>query len=130
MTEIPETAQRAEVPFDRSIAAEPEKLIRVSPLVRRIIAGNPSPMTFTGTCTYVLGDGEVAIIDPGPDNPDHLAALLGSLRGETVAGIFVTHTHKDHSPGARALQTATGARRYRTRRTRRQASRSRCPARR
>ena len=110
MTEPPETAQLVEIPFDRSVTGETGKLIRVSPLVRRIIAGNPGPMTFTGTCTYAVGDGEVAIIDPGPDSPDHLAALLAGLRGDTVTAIFVTHTHKDHSPGARGLQAATGAR--------------------
>lgn len=75
-----------------------------------MVAGNSGPMTFTGTCTYVVGTGEVAIIDPGPDGPDHIAALLAALRGETIATILVTHTHKDHSPGARVLKAATGAR--------------------
>ncbi|MGH6852281.1 MAG: MBL fold metallo-hydrolase, partial [Methylocella sp.] len=72
--------------------------------------GNAGPMTFTGTCTYVLGTGAVAVIDPGPDRPDHIAALLAALRGQTITMIVVTHTHKDHSPGARALKAATGAR--------------------
>jgi glyoxylase-like metal-dependent hydrolase (beta-lactamase superfamily II) len=104
------TTLAGDLPFDRSIPGEPEKLVRVSPLVRRIGANNPGPMTFSGTCTYAVGEGEVAIIDPGPDRPEHIAALLAALRGETVTAIFVTHTHKDHSPGARALQAATGAR--------------------
>jgi glyoxylase-like metal-dependent hydrolase (beta-lactamase superfamily II) len=75
-----------------------------------MVAGNAGPMTFTGTCTYVVGTGEVAIIDPGPDLPDHMIALLAALRGETITAIVVTHTHKDHSPGARALKSATGTR--------------------
>jgi len=72
-------------------------------------AGNAGPMTFTGTCSYVVREGEVAVIDPGPDKRDHTAALLAALRGETITTILVTHTHKDHSPGARALKAATGA---------------------
>ena len=111
MSERIETAKLAgDIPFDRSFGGEQGKLVRLSPLVRRIVAGNAGPMTFTGTCTYAVGDGEVAIIDPGPDRPEHIAALLAGLRGETVTAIFVTHTHKDHSPGARALKAATGAR--------------------
>jgi glyoxylase-like metal-dependent hydrolase (beta-lactamase superfamily II) len=111
MTEPSASAKHTgDIPFDRSFTGEPEKLVRLSPLVRRIVARNPGPMTFTGTCTYAVGDGEVAIIDPGPDRPEHIAALLAALQGETVTAILVTHTHKDHSPGARALQAATGAR--------------------
>jgi glyoxylase-like metal-dependent hydrolase (beta-lactamase superfamily II) len=67
-------------------------------------------MTFTGTCTYVVGFGEVAVIDPGPESPIHITALLDALRSETVTTILVTHTHKDHSAGARALKATTGAR--------------------
>lgn len=95
--------------FDRSFEGAPGELVRLSPLVRRMVAGNPGPMTFTGTCTYVVGTGQVAVIDPGPDKEDHIAALLEALRGETITSILVTHTHKDHSPGARALKAATGA---------------------
>ena len=68
------------------------------------------PFTFTGTCSYVVGRGEVAIIDPGPADPHHLQRLLDALRDETVRHILVTHTHRDHSPGAKALKAATGAR--------------------
>jgi hypothetical protein len=96
--------------FDRSFFGAPGELIRLSSLVRRMVAGNPGPMTFMGTCTYVLGHGEVTIIDPGPDNKEHIASLLEALSGETVATILVTHTHQDHSPAARALKAATGAR--------------------
>jgi glyoxylase-like metal-dependent hydrolase (beta-lactamase superfamily II) len=81
----------------------------VSPLVRRILRPNASPFTFKGTNTYVVGHGEVAVIDPGPDEPGMLAELLAGLEGERVAAILVTHTHRDHSPGARALATVTGA---------------------
>lgn len=88
---------------------EPGVCERVSGLVRRLIAPNSSPFTFTGTCSYIVGTGEVAVIDPGPENADHLAALLEATRGERIAHIFVTHTHRDHSPGARALKAATGA---------------------
>lgn len=78
--------------------------------VRRIVAPNPSPLTFQGTCSYVLGEGRVAVIDPGPALPAHLQALLaGLMRGESVAAILVSHAHQDHSPGARLLAQATGA---------------------
>jgi glyoxylase-like metal-dependent hydrolase (beta-lactamase superfamily II) len=94
--------------FDTSPVA-PGTCIRVSPGIRRIVAGNGSPFTFTGTCSYIVGNGKVAVIDPGPDIPAHRAALLEALRGETVTHIVVSHTHRDHSPGAHALQEATGA---------------------
>ena len=83
--------------------------LQVSPLIRRIVAANPSPFTFTGTCSYIVGRGQVAVIDPGPDLPSHLDALLDAVRNETVTHILVSHTHRDHSPGARALKEATGA---------------------
>jgi glyoxylase-like metal-dependent hydrolase (beta-lactamase superfamily II) len=98
-----------EIAFNRSFVGAPGELVRLSPLVRRMVAGNASPMTFTGTCTYVVGSGDVAVIDPGPADEAHRTALIDALRGEAVAAIFVTHTHKDHSSGARALKRATGA---------------------
>ena len=73
------------------------------------MAHNPGPFTFFGTGTYVIGHGKVAVIDPGPDLPEHVAALLAGLAGETVSHILITHTHLDHSPAAAALQAATGA---------------------
>ncbi|MCP6151525.1 MBL fold metallo-hydrolase, partial [Klebsiella pneumoniae] len=76
---------------------------QVAPGVRRILAPNPSPFTFTGTCTYIVGRGRVAILDPGPDDPSHIAALLDAVRGETVTHVVVTHTHRDHSPAAPAI---------------------------
>lgn len=98
-----------DIAFDRGFEAPAGVLTQVSPRVRRIVANNPSPFTFTGTCTYVVGKGEVAVIDPGPDDPAHVARLLEQLEGERVGRIVVTHTHRDHSPGARLLKDATGA---------------------
>jgi glyoxylase-like metal-dependent hydrolase (beta-lactamase superfamily II) len=98
-----------EIEFDRSATTEAGTVAVLSPLVRRIIAGNSGPMTFTGTCSYIVGRGTVAIIDPGPDDPAHVERLLAAVRGETVSHIVVTHTHRDHSPAVPALKAATGA---------------------
>lgn len=84
----------------------------VSPLIRRIVASNTGPFTFKGTGTYVIGHGQVAVIDPGPALPEHIEALLTALQGETVSHILVTHTHLDHSPAAAAVKRATGAPTY------------------
>lgn len=98
-----------DIPFDRSLDARPREVSQVSPLVRRLIAGNAGPFTFTGTCTYIVGRDEVAVIDPGPNDKAHGDAILQAVRGLTVKAIIVTHTHRDHSPGAAALKAATGA---------------------
>ena len=82
---------------------------QVHPKVRRLLAGNPSPFTFTGTQTYIVGAGEVAVVDPGPDLPDHIEAILAATDGERIAAILCTHTHRDHSPASRPLAAATGA---------------------
>ncbi len=82
---------------------------RLGGRIRRILAPNPSPFTYTGTQTYIIGEGEVAVIDPGPDLPEHLEALAAALAGERVAAILCTHTHRDHSPASRPLKAATGA---------------------
>jgi glyoxylase-like metal-dependent hydrolase (beta-lactamase superfamily II) len=95
--------------FDLDFPASAGACIEISPLVRRIVAGNPSPYTFTGTCSYIVGRGQVAILDPGPDLPAHVDVLLDAVRGETVTHIVVSHTHRDHSPASRAVQQATGA---------------------
>ena len=82
----------------------------VAPGVRRITCENPSPYTFTGTQTYLVGTGDVALIDPGPDRPDHLKAILAALGpGERISHILITHSHNDHSPGARPIAAETGA---------------------
>jgi glyoxylase-like metal-dependent hydrolase (beta-lactamase superfamily II) len=88
----------------------PRALTRVSPMVRRLVAPNASAFTFNGTCTYIVGEGEVAIVDPGPGDDSHLAALLAAVDGERVETILITHTHRDHSVGVKALRAATGAR--------------------
>ena len=88
---------------------ESGRMERVAPLIRRRIAPNGGPFTATGTCTYVVGQDRVAVIDPGPDDPSHIAALLDDLGPERVEAIVVTHTHRDHSPGARLLAARTGA---------------------
>lgn len=99
----------SDVPFDLDFSTPAGAVVSVSPLVRRIVAGNAGPYTFTGTCSYIVGRGQVAIIDPGPDLPEHRAALLAAVAGETVSHIAVSHTHVDHSPGVPALAAATGA---------------------
>ncbi|SIS87694.1 MBL fold metallo-hydrolase [Phaeovulum vinaykumarii] len=82
----------------------------LAPGLRVVLAPNPGPMTLHGTNTYILGEGAVAVIDPGPDDPHHLAAILAALApGESVSHIFVTHAHLDHSPLAGPLARATGA---------------------
>ena len=98
-----------EIPFRRDFAFEYGRLEPVAPGLRRIVARNPSPFTFKGTGTYVVGHGDVAVIDPGPDIAEHVEALVQGLGGERVSHILVTHTHRDHSPAAAALKEMTGA---------------------
>jgi glyoxylase-like metal-dependent hydrolase (beta-lactamase superfamily II) len=98
-----------DVPFDKSFDLEPDTVKEVAPLVRAVAANNPSPFTFKGTVSYIIGRGKVAILDPGPDDDAHVAALLDAVRGETVTHIFVTHTHRDHSPAVPKIKAATGA---------------------
>ena len=83
--------------------------VTLEPLVRRLLAPNPSPFTYTGTETYIVGRGEVAVIDPGPDLPEHVDAILAATASERITAILCTHTHRDHSPASRALQVTTGA---------------------
>jgi glyoxylase-like metal-dependent hydrolase (beta-lactamase superfamily II) len=101
-----------EIPFRRDFEFEYGRLESVAPGIRRIVARNPGPFTFRGTGTYVVGEGKVAVIDPGPDLPEHIEALLMDLAGEEVTHILVTHTHRDHSPAAAAVKEATGAPTY------------------
>jgi len=98
-----------EIPFRREFDFEYGRLEPVAPSVRRIVARNPSAFTFKGTGTYVIGEGEVAVIDPGPDLAEHVDALLAGLAGERITHILITHTHRDHSPAAAAVKAATGA---------------------
>jgi glyoxylase-like metal-dependent hydrolase (beta-lactamase superfamily II) len=98
-----------DIPFNRNFPLEPGVVEEVRPGVRRVLCDNPGPFTFSGTVSYILGSGKVAIIDPGPDNEAHAKALLDAVRGETVTHIFVTHTHRDHSPNTARLKQVTGA---------------------
>lgn len=88
-----------EIEFEYGVVAE------LSPLVRRIIANNPGPFTYTGTGTYIIGRGEVAVVDPGPLDEAHINALVEAIKGETLTHVLVTHTHMDHSPGCRLLRS-------------------------
>ncbi|SEM46261.1 Glyoxylase, beta-lactamase superfamily II [Sphingomonas gellani] len=83
--------------------------IGLEPLVARVLAPNPSPFTFTGTQSYLVGTDTLAVIDPGPDDAAHHGALLQAIGARQVTAILITHHHRDHSPGARALAAATGA---------------------
>jgi len=98
-----------DIPFDKSFNLAPGKVEEVMPGLRRLVANNPGPFTFKGTMTYIVGHGQVAVIDPGPDDERHVASILDAVRGETVTHILVTHTHRDHSPAAARVKAATGA---------------------
>jgi glyoxylase-like metal-dependent hydrolase (beta-lactamase superfamily II) len=98
-----------DLPHPPGAERPPGGLTRLSERVRRIVAPNPSPFTFTGTCVYIVGEGEVAVIDPGPADPTHLDALLAAIPGERITRIVVTHSHRDHAAGAALLRRRTGA---------------------
>jgi glyoxylase-like metal-dependent hydrolase (beta-lactamase superfamily II) len=98
--------------FDKSFNLAPGEVEEVAPGVRRLVAPNPGPFTFTGTVSYIIGRGQVAIVDPGPAHEAHIGALLDAVRAETVTHLFVTHTHRDHSAAAAAIKKVTGAKTY------------------
>lgn len=95
-----------DIPFNKKFDLAAGVVDEVLPGIRRIVAPNPGPFTFTGTVTYILGHGSVAIIDPGPDNPGHVAAVLKAIEGEKLTHVLITHTHRDHSPGLRYVKAA------------------------
>jgi glyoxylase-like metal-dependent hydrolase (beta-lactamase superfamily II) len=97
------------IPFRRDDPLPHGEVKDVLPLVRRIVCANPGPFTFRGTNTYLIGRGKVAVLDPGPVDDAHLAAILRATTGERITRILVSHTHRDHSPGVAALAAATGA---------------------
>lgn len=98
------------LPLLREDGPPPGEVERVSPLIRRVVCDNPSAFTYRGTNTYLIGGGGgVAVLDPGPADPVHLQAILAATSGERITHILVSHTHRDHSPGAKALREATGA---------------------
>ncbi len=100
------------IPFRRELDFEYGVSAAVSPNIRRVVANNPSPFTLYGTGTYILGHGNVAVIDPGPADPAHIEALLAATRGETITHLLVTHTHADHSPGCALLRESCDAPTY------------------
>ena len=98
----------AELAFNRNQDVDYGVAQEVAPGVRRIVANNPGPYTFLGTNSYVVGSGEVAVIDPGPADERHLQAIASAIAGERLAYILVTHSHRDHCDGARGLQALAG----------------------
>jgi glyoxylase-like metal-dependent hydrolase (beta-lactamase superfamily II) len=98
------------IPFSRDLEFEYGVVDRIGLGIRRVIARNPGPFTLYGTGTYIVGEGTVAVIDPGPEIPEHFEALMNALKGEVVSDIVITHTHSDHSPLSRQLAQETGAR--------------------
>ncbi len=92
--------------MSEQIPGVPEQL---EPRVARLLAPNPSPFTHTGTQVHLVGTTDLAVIDPGPDDPAHIAAIVAAIGGRPVRAIVITHTHRDHSPGSRPLAAATGA---------------------
>lgn len=98
----------AELAFNRSQDVDYGVAQEVAPGVRRIVANNPGPYTFLGTNSYIVGSREVAVIDPGPADERHLQAIASAISGEKLSDILVTHSHRDHCEGARALQALAG----------------------
>lgn len=101
-----------QIPYVREIEFTYDKSEEITPLIRRVVAENPSAFTYKGTGTYIIGHGKVAVIDPGPMIEAHVDALMRALGDETVTHILITHTHTDHSPAAAALKARTGAKTY------------------
>lgn len=98
----------AELAFNRSVDVDYGVAEEVAPGVRRIVANNPGPYTFLGTNTYLVGSGDIAVIDPGPADADHLAAIEAATRGERIRHILITHSHRDHCDGAVPLKARLG----------------------
>ncbi|MEP9385699.1 MBL fold metallo-hydrolase [Mesorhizobium sp. KR9-304] len=98
--------------FDLSFEPAYGEPVKVFPGVSRLTARNPGPFTFHGTNSYLVGENELAVIDPGPENDEHLDALIRAIGGRPVNHILVSHTHRDHSPLAARLSSVTGARTY------------------
>ena len=99
----------ADVVFEREAPPDYDRARAVAPGVRRLTARNPGPFTFHGTNTYLVGNGSLAVVDPGPDIAAHVDALLAAADGAPVTHVFLTHTHRDHSGAVERLVAATGA---------------------
>jgi len=104
--------KKTNITFNQNFKCEYGVLVQLSPMVRRIVANNPGPYTFKGTGTYIIGSGKVAVIDPGPYDKKHVAAMLKALNGEEITHQLITHTHSDHSPAAKLVKAHTGAETY------------------
>lgn len=104
-----DNASAAKLAFNTEMNFEYGVALDVAPGVRRIVANNPSPFTFKGTNTYLVGRGDIAVIDPGPDDKDHIDAILQAVRGERITHILITHTHRDHTDGIAPLRQHTDA---------------------
>lgn len=101
------------IPFLKDDPLPPGAVQEVAPGIRRILCGNPGPFTFRGTNTWIIGQGgDVAVLDPGPEDAAHLDAIRRATEGERITRILVSHTHRDHSPGVAALKALTGARSF------------------
>jgi glyoxylase-like metal-dependent hydrolase (beta-lactamase superfamily II) len=100
------------IPFIRDFEPHYGEEVRVTPLISRLVANNPGPFTFKGTGVYIVGNRDVAVIDPGPDQPEHVEALKRALAGRRISHILVTHCHSDHSPAAKPLKAWSGAPTY------------------
>lgn len=100
------------IPFRRELEFTYRQIEQVAPGIRRLVAENPSPFTLHGTGTYIIGEGEVAIIDPGPRDPAHIDALFDGLGDEVITHVLVTHTHMDHSPGCELVRERCPAKTY------------------
>jgi glyoxylase-like metal-dependent hydrolase (beta-lactamase superfamily II) len=98
-----------DIRYNKVFDLVPGQATEIAPGVRALVANNPGPFTFKGTVSYIVGRGNVALVDPGPDDDTHITALLDAVCGESVNGIFVTHTHRDHSPAVPKIKAATGA---------------------
>ena len=98
----------SKIPFKKQMEFKYAEVQQITPMIRRVVARNPSNFTFHGTNTYIIGHGNVAVIDPGPMIEEHLGALISALKDDTVEHILVTHTHNDHSPGAVPLKEKIG----------------------
>lgn len=100
------------IPFKKELEFQYGVSSKLSPRIRRIVAENPSAFTLHGTGTYIIGQGNVAVIDPGPLDEKHTNAILKATEGEIISHLLITHTHNDHSPGAALLKEATGAKTF------------------
>ena len=103
---------KVNIKFNREFDCEYGVMVQVSPMVRRIVANNPGPFTFKGTGTYIIGHGKVGVIDPGPNDEEHVEAMMVALDGEEITHQLITHTHNDHSPAAKLVKARTGAKTY------------------